>query len=63
MRKEIKINDKGDTIPIDLVEEEGVFYIDVDGVEWVETEAPYHAAVLFDMMADHLGEYMHYEKI
>ena len=61
--EEIKIT--GGEIPITLCQDndqEGEFYtIDIDGVEWVMTENQMHAVVLFDMMKDHITEYMHYE--
>ena len=34
----------------------------VDGVEWVRTTNLIHAATLFNMMCDHLGEYMFYQE-
>ena len=61
--EEIKIT--GGEIPITLCQDkdqEGEFYtIDIDGVEWVTVESQMHAAVLFNMMKDHITEYMHYE--
>ena len=36
--------------------------ISIDGVEWVRTDNYVHATVLFNMIADHITEYMHYEK-
>ena len=62
MTREIQINDRGDSIEITVGEKDGVHVIEVDGVKWVETENRVHAAVLFNLMADHLTEYMHYEK-
>lgn len=65
MTKRIVINEKGDTIPINLLEfeDEGelLYSIDIDGVEWVVTENRTHAIILFEMMAEHITEYMHYE--
>lgn len=61
--EEIKIT--GGEIPITLRQDkdrEGEFYIiDIDGVEWVTTENQMHAVVLFEMMKDHITEYMHYQ--
>ena len=59
--KEISIN--GGTIPISVEENNGIHTITVDGVEWVKTENITHAAVLFNMMADHITEYMDFKKI
>lgn len=43
-------------------DEEGAYYnIYVDGVCWLETENGMHATVLFEMMKDHITEYVHYE--
>lgn len=66
MKKEIVINENGDTIPVEIWEEtddEGeIFVVAIDGVEWVVTENRVHATVLFNMICDHITEYMHYEK-
>ena len=51
----------GKMIPITAEEIDGVHTIKVDGVVWVETENMVHAAVLFNMMADHITEYMTYQ--
>ncbi len=60
-----KIKITGGEIPITLCldkGQEGEFYtIDIDGVEWVTTENQMHAVVLFEMMKDHITEYMHYQ--
>jgi hypothetical protein len=53
---------EGIKIPISVDELDGVNIISVDGVEWVKTENKVHAAVLFNMIADHLTEYMQYKK-
>lgn len=65
-RKEsIKI--KGGEIPIVLYsneDEEGVFYtIEIDGVEWLASVNRTHAVLLFEMMKDHIADYMHYAKL
>ena len=56
---------EGGIIPINLYRREDddlkVWGVDVDGVEWLEVENPMHAAVLFNMMVDHITDYMHYE--
>lgn len=60
-----KIKITGGEIPITLCldkDQEGEYYtISIDGVEWVTTENQMHAVVLFEMMKDHITEYMHYE--
>lgn len=57
----------GGEIPICLcseADEEGIIYfIEVDGVEWLTTEAPLHANVLFNLMKDHITDYMNYKKL
>lgn len=65
-RKEsIKI--KGGEIPIVLYsneDEEGIFYtIEIDGIEWLASVNRTHAIVLFEMMKDHIADYMHYAKL
>lgn len=60
-----KIRITGGEIPITLCldeDQEGKYYtISIDGVEWVTVESQMHAVVLFNMMKDHITEYMHYE--
>lgn len=64
LREEIIHAEKVD-IPITLssVFEDGeeFYVIDVDGVEWLQTDNQSHAVVMFTMMLEHLTEYMHYE--
>lgn len=59
---DVVINDKGDTIPVSVDEENGTHVIKIDGVEWVRTENYMHATVLFNMISEHITEYVHYEK-
>lgn len=58
---------KGGEIPIVMYsneDEEGVFYtIEIDGVEWLASVNRTHAVLLFEMMKDHITDYMHYEKL
>ena len=61
MKKKIEI-EPGLTIPIEVHEEEGVHIITVDDIEWVKTDNYLHATVLFNMLADHITEYMSYSK-
>ena len=60
-----KIRITGGEITITLCldeDQEGKYYtISIDGVEWVTVESQMHAVVLFNMMKDHITEYMHYE--
>ena len=65
LRKEII--EAGDLkLPIILTEQrdgDGIFYgVEIDGVEWFITESSMHAVVMFEMLKDHVTEYMHYEK-
>lgn len=59
---DVVINDKGDTIPVSVDEENGTHVIRIDGVEWVRTDNYMHATVLFNMISEHITEYVHYEK-
>lgn len=58
---------QGGEIPIVMYsneDEEGVFYtIEIDGVEWLASVNRTHAVLLFEMMKDHITDYMHYEKL
>lgn len=64
--EKIKVYD-GFEIPITLEGEEidgdMEFTIYIDNVYWVTLENQVHAVVLFELMKDHITEYMHYEKI
>lgn len=53
----------GGEIPITLYKDVQEFVIDVDGVEWVALYDYTHAVVIFQMMVDHLTDYMNYEAI
>lgn len=55
------INKQGDTLPITLSSERHTYYIAIDGVKWVETSNEMHAVVLFEMMKNHVTEYMQYK--
>ena len=66
--REEKISIEGGAIPIALwcltyPDKSTSYYITVDSVVWFDAEALHHAVVLFEMMKDHLTEYMHYKKI
>lgn len=58
---------QGGEIPIVMYsneDEEGVFYtIEIDGVEWLASVNRTHAVLLFEMMKDHIADYMHYAKL
>jgi len=57
-----EINIPGGKIPVTVHEENGVHIIEIDGVKWAETANKTHAAVLFNMIADHITEYVQYER-
>lgn len=49
-------------LPLLLIQDgEGLYSVEVDGVQWFQTAAIHHAIVLFEMMEEHLEEYFHYE--
>lgn len=50
-------------IKIALMQEDDIYTIAIDGVEWLQTQNEMHANCLFIMMKEHILEYMHYEKI
>lgn len=64
--QEEPINIEGGTIPIKLIkeEEEGrlLYSVTIDNVLWLKTEQLHHAAIIFRLLADHVTEYMTYEK-
>ena len=49
------------TLCLDNDSERKFYTINIDGVEWLTTENQMHATVLFNMMKDHITEYMHYQ--
>ena len=61
--------ENGGAIPIELIESREadepapLYSVDVDGVEWFITESPMHGQVLFELMKDHITEYMHYKSL
>lgn len=61
----IKINE-GFEIPIALLADKDqngdFYYVRVDGVPWLYAYNRVHAVVLFEMMKEHLTEYVHYEQ-
>lgn len=63
MKKDVVIDGAGHTIPVEVEEIDGEHIITVDSVVWVRTENYMHAAVLFNLIADHITEYMNYEHI
>lgn len=56
-----KLQINNGSIPIALSEDNNCYAVSVDGVEWVKTSNMVHAVVMFEMMKDHITEYMHYE--
>lgn len=61
MGRKIKVNGVEITVEVDEIDGEHIVWI--DGVEWVRTKNRVHAAVLYNMICDHIGEYVNYEKI
>lgn len=63
-RERIKI--EGGEIDIVLLRDEDpngeYFLIEVDGVRWLYSDSKIHAIVLFEMMKEHLREYVGYKK-
>lgn len=61
---------KRDTIAIEggIIEivlyqdEDGCYYITIDGVEWCDTDSMHHAVILFELLRDHVTEKMTYKK-
>lgn len=53
---------EGGLLPIELyLDEDELYYITIDGVEWCSTEAEHHALILFELLRGHVTEYMKYE--
>lgn len=61
--EQIVIDEAGNTIPIKVEEIDGIHVISVDGIDWAVAENMVHATILFEMMKDHLTEYMTYKRI
>ena len=47
-------------IPARIYPDGNEHIIEIDGVEWVRTKNPTHAAVLFQMMVDNIVDYVDY---
>ena len=64
LRSEYFVTESGLRLPITLTsieDDEGTFFnIDIDGVDWCQTNAQHHAVILFEMLKEHIDEYMHY---
>lgn len=58
---DIRINESGDTIPVSAEVSGDEHIIKIDGVEWVRTTNYIHASVMFNMICNHITEYMNYE--
>lgn len=50
----------GKEIPVKVEQVGDEHIISIDGVEWVRTKNKMHATVLFEMIVDHITEYMSY---
>lgn len=61
--KTIKIDDKGHTIDIAVNHTPDGHIITVDGVEWATVPNQMHAAVIYNMFADHITEYVNFEPL
>ena len=59
MERNVEINGTNIIVKVDEVDGEHIIWI--DGVEWVRTTNYVHAAVLFNMIADHITEYVNYQ--
>lgn len=64
MDKEIKrepIAIEGGTIDIVLLQDsDETYYIEIDGVEWCDTDSLHHAVILFELLHEHVTEKMQY---
>lgn len=56
-----KLQINNGSMPIALSKDNNCYTVSVDGVEWVKTSNMVHSVVMFEMMKDHITEYMHYE--
>jgi hypothetical protein len=66
--REEEISIEGGAIPIALWrwiwdDQSSSYFVTVEGVEWFTAPALHHAVILFEIMKDHLTDYMHYEKV
>lgn len=55
----------GFDLPIELEEsilnEESYYIVLIDGVEWFTSNSKMHAIILYELLKDHVSEFMHYE--
>lgn len=52
----------GGAIPLTIEALGDEFLISVDGEQWCEARSQRHAVIIFEMLLEHLTEYMHFEK-
>lgn len=66
--QEENIEIEGGSIPILLLLENdesdrSLYYVKIDGIQWLETDNGCHAGIIFRLLADHVTEYMIYRKL
>ena len=44
-----------------LNEEESYYIVLIDGVEWFTSHSKMHAIILYELLKDHVTDFMHYE--
>ena len=57
----VVIDEEGNTITVRVEQVGEEHIITIDGVEWVKTENYVHATVLYNMISEHITEYVHYK--
>ncbi len=62
---QIEIDIEGGKIPVSLYQDKtgSVYVVDVDGVEWVRTANRTHGIVLYEMISEHITEYVNYKSL
>lgn len=66
VREELIQTQEGFEIPIALLADKDqngdFYYVRIDGVPWLYADNRVHAVVLFEMMRDHITEYVQYTR-
>ena len=67
IQEDLLKTENGGVIPVTLFarkdpeDPEEVYYeVEIDGVNWLTCDTPYHGVILFSLLRDHVQEYMKY---
>ena len=62
LQKDIVINENGDTIPVKYEEIDGLHFVSVNDELWATSENDLYAQVIFNLIANHVTDYLEFKK-